>query len=35
MAKRKWDVIDMEAEAQGRAFRKQLVFQVALSLNIE
>jgi hypothetical protein len=29
MAKRKWDVIDMEAEAQGRAFRKQIVFQVA------
>ena len=29
MAKRKWDIIDMEAEAEGNAFRKQVAFQIA------
>lgn len=29
MAKRKWDIIDMEAESEGNAFRKQLVHQIA------
>ena len=29
MAKRNWDAIDMEAEAHGNAFRKQLVVQIA------
>jgi len=29
MPKRTWDSIDMEAEAQGNAFRKQVVVQIA------
>jgi hypothetical protein len=29
MPKRKWDNIDIEAESQGNAFRKQLVHQIA------
>jgi hypothetical protein len=29
MAKRKWDIIDMEAEAEGNAFRKQVTHQIA------
>ena len=29
MPKRKWDLIDMEAEIQGNAFKRQLVHQIA------
>jgi len=29
MAKRKWDLIDIEAESEGRAVRNQLIRQLA------
>lgn len=29
MPKRKWDLIDIEAETQGNAFRRQLIHQIA------